>query len=81
MVGKWGTKMKIILFAALALAIGSSAGQADELAASPRAEGARFAAMSLSDGQGLRATISNVTRTREWYSSRPVPSAGEFLWR
>jgi hypothetical protein len=49
-------KMKIILFAALALAIGSSAA----IAASPRAEGARFAAMSLTKDQGARATISNV---------------------
>jgi len=52
--------MKIILLAILALAIGSSAGQADERAASPRAEGARFAAMSLTDAQGVRAIISNV---------------------
>jgi hypothetical protein len=48
-----GAKMKITLFAALALAIGSAAGQADELAA-------RFAAMSLIDGQGVRAIVSNV---------------------
>ena len=59
-VGKWGMKMRIILFAAVALAIGSSAVQAEELAASPRAEGARFAAMSLTKDQGLRAIISNV---------------------
>jgi hypothetical protein len=52
--------MKIILFAVLALAIGSSAGQADDLAASPQAKGARFAAMSLTNDQGLRAIISNV---------------------
>jgi hypothetical protein len=52
--------MKIVLFAALVLAIGSSAGQANELAASPRAESARFAAMSLIDGQSARAIISNV---------------------
>src|SRR5258708_31144474 len=58
--GNGGTKMKIILFAALAFAIGSSAGQADERAASPWAEGARFAAMSLTNGQGMRAVISNV---------------------
>jgi hypothetical protein len=53
-------KMRIILFAAVALAIGSSAVRAEELAASPRAEGARFAAMSLTDAQGARAIISNV---------------------
>jgi hypothetical protein len=52
--------MKITLFAALAFAIGSSAGQAEELAAAPAAEGARFAAMSLADGMGLRAIVSNV---------------------
>jgi hypothetical protein len=55
--------MKIILFAAVAFAIGSTAVQAEELAASPRAEGARFAAMSLTDAQGARAVISNVLAT------------------
>jgi hypothetical protein len=50
---KWGAKMKIVLSVALALAIDSSAGQADELAA-------RFAAMSLVEGQGVRAIVSNV---------------------
>ena len=55
--------MKIILFAAVAFAIGSTAVQAEELAASPRAEGARFAAMSLTDAQGARAIISNVLAT------------------
>lgn len=52
-----GAKMKIIPFAALAFAIGSSASQADELSAS---QGARYAAMSLVDGQGARAIVSNV---------------------
>ena len=52
--------MRIILFAVV-LAIGSSAAQAEELAASPR-EG-RFAAMSLTDAQGARAIISNVLAT------------------
>jgi hypothetical protein len=52
--------MKLILFSALALAMGSSASQADDLAASPQAKGARFAAMSLTKDQGLRAIISNV---------------------
>jgi hypothetical protein len=41
---------------ALAFAIGSSASQADELSASQ----ARYAAMSLVDGQGARAIVSNV---------------------
>lgn len=55
-----GRKMKIIAFAALGLAIGSSASNAGELAAPSRAEGARFAAMSLTKDQGVRAIISNV---------------------
>jgi hypothetical protein len=48
------------IFAALGLAIGGSAGQAGELAALPRIEGARFAAMSLTKDQGMRAVVSNV---------------------
>jgi hypothetical protein len=52
--------MKIIVVAALGLATFSSASQAGELEASPRAEGARFAAMSLTKDQGVRAIISNV---------------------
>jgi hypothetical protein len=52
--------MKIVVFAALGLAIGGSAGQAGELTALPRAEGARFAAMSLAKDQGMRAIVSNV---------------------
>jgi hypothetical protein len=55
-----GRKMKTIIFAALGLAIGGSAGQAGELAALPRTEGARFAAMSLTKDQGMRAIVSNV---------------------
>ena len=56
-----GAEMKIIVFAALGLlAIGSSASQAGDLEASPRTEGARFAAMSLTKDQGMRAIISNV---------------------
>ena len=52
--------MKVIVFAALGLAIGGSAGQAGELQALPRAEGARFAAMSLAKDQGMRVIVSNV---------------------
>lgn len=52
--------MKIIVFAALVLAIGTSASGANPLAASPRAEGVRFAAMSLTKDQSMRAIISNV---------------------
>ena len=51
--------MKVILFATLALAIGNL-DQAVALSASPRVEGARFAAMSLTGGQGARAIVSNV---------------------
>ena len=54
-----GLKMKVVLFATLALAIGSL-GQSGALAASTRGEGARFAAMSLNNGQGARAIVSNV---------------------
>jgi hypothetical protein len=58
---KLDDKMKEILFAALGLAtICSSAAQAIEQVALPRAEGGRFAAMSLTNGQGLRAIVSNV---------------------
>jgi hypothetical protein len=52
--------MKTVIFAALGLAISGSAGQAGELAALPRAEGARFAAMSLAKDQGMRVVVSNV---------------------
>ena len=51
--------MKAILFAGLALAIGNL-DQAVALSASPRVEGARFAAMSLTGGQSARAIVSNV---------------------
>src|ERR1700732_2801914 len=58
---KMDSEMKEILFAALALAtMCSSTAQANELAALPRVEGGRFAAMSLTNGQGLRALVSNV---------------------
>src|SRR6202047_2819188 len=58
---KMDSEMKEILFAALALAtMCSSTAQANELAALPRVEGGRFAAMSLTNGQGLRAIVSNV---------------------
>jgi hypothetical protein len=53
--------MKASLLAALAFTISSSAAQADEL--SPRTEGARFAAVSLTNGLGVRAIISNVIAT------------------
>jgi hypothetical protein len=52
--------MKTILLAVLALAIGCSAAESEELAASPRTEGAHFAAVSLTNGQSARAIISNV---------------------
>lgn len=49
----------MIAFVALSLAVSSSAGRAEEIALS-RAEGMRFAAMSLTSGQGVRAVVSNV---------------------
>ena len=52
--------MKIIVFAASALAIGCSTGLADQLVTSRGVEGARFAAMSLTKDQSARAIISNV---------------------
>ena len=52
--------MKIIVFAALALAIGCSTGLADPLVTSRGVEAARFAAMSLTKDQSARAVISNV---------------------
>jgi len=52
--------MKAVLCAGLAFAASISAIRANELAASPGAESARFAAVSLTNGQGLRAIVSNV---------------------
>jgi hypothetical protein len=52
--------MKIVVFAALTLAIGCSTGRADQLVTSRGVEGARFAAMSLTKDQSARAIISNV---------------------
>ena len=56
--------MKTVLLAAVVLAtLGRSAGQANELPATPGAEVVRFAAMSLSTGQSLRTVVSNVLAT------------------
>jgi hypothetical protein len=56
--------MKAVLLAAVVLAtLGRSAGQANELPATPSAEVVRFGAMSLSTGQSLRTVISNVLAT------------------
>jgi hypothetical protein len=55
-----GAEMKIIVFAASALAIGCSTGLADQIVTSRAVEGARFAAMSLTKDQSARAIISNV---------------------
>jgi hypothetical protein len=52
--------MRKIAFGALALAIGSSASQAGDLVPSHPADGVRFAAMSLTKDQGMRAIISNI---------------------
>jgi len=72
-------KVKAILFAALALAIGSSASQADQLAASPRAEGARFAAISLTKDRGARAIISNVLEPATGAHPPPCPVQVSFF--
>src|SRR4051794_33622154 len=50
--------MKLIAFAAMALALGSSVGRAE-----PSSAQARFAAVSPTNGQGVRAVISNVVET------------------
>ncbi len=63
--------MKVILCAVLSLPIGISAGQADPLATSPRAGSARFAAMSLTNDQGVRAIVSNVLVAAN--GAAPVP--------
>jgi hypothetical protein len=63
----------------LALAIGSSAGQADQLAASPWAEGARFAAVSLTNGQSVRAIVSNVLAPANGAHLAPCPVQVKFF--
>jgi len=55
-----GAEMRIIAFAALALAVGCSTGLADQLVTSRWVEGIRFAAVSLTKDQSARAIISNV---------------------
>jgi hypothetical protein len=57
--------MRIVVFAALAFAVGCSAGLADQVAISRGVEGARFAAMSLTRDQSARAIISNVLSPAE----------------
>jgi hypothetical protein len=52
--------MKTIIFGALAFFVGCSAGAAAQPAPSLQTEVARFAAVSVSAGQGVRAIISNV---------------------
>ena len=71
--------MKIVVFAAWALAIGISAARANELAASPKAEGARFAAMSLTKDQGVRAIISNVLESEDGIHLAPCPVQVSFF--
>jgi hypothetical protein len=63
--------MRTVVFAALAFAIGCSAGLADQVAISRGVEGARFAAMSLTKDQSARAIISNVLTPAE--GSRLTP--------
>jgi hypothetical protein len=52
--------MKIVLFGSLAIFIGCSASGAAQPAPPPQMEVVRFAAVSVSGGQGARAIISNV---------------------
>ena len=74
-----GKKMRAILFAAWAVAIGISATRANELAASPRTQGARFAAVSLTKDQGVRAIISNVLAPEDGIRLAPCPVQVSFF--
>ena len=60
-----GKKIWAMLFAAWTVAIGISVARANEQTASPRTQGTRFAAMSLTKDQGIRAIISNVLATED----------------
>lgn len=71
--------MKAILYATLAIAIGISTTRANELAASPRNQGARFAAMSLTKDQGVRAIISNVLSPEDGTHLAPCPVQVSFF--
>jgi len=53
--------MKALGFAALALSISCSIGRASPLAASAQTEVVRFAAATVTDDQGARAVVSNVS--------------------
>jgi hypothetical protein len=74
-----GQKMKAILFTALALAIGIATSRANELVASPRSQSARFAAMSLTTDQGVRAIISNVLAPEDAVHLAPCPVQVSFF--
>jgi hypothetical protein len=74
-----GKKMKAILLAAWAVAIGISAARANELAAPSRAQGVRFAAMSLTKDQGVRAIISNVLVAEDGARLAPCPVEVSFF--
>lgn len=63
--------MKIIVFAALALAVGGSASRADQLA--------RFVAISLTSEQGMRAIISNVLTPANGIQPVPCPVQVRFF--
>jgi hypothetical protein len=71
--------MREIAFAALALAIGSSASQAGDLGSSHPADGVRFAAMSLTKDQGVRAIISNVLAPANGAHLAPCPVQVSFF--
>ena len=72
-----GKKMRAVLFAAFA--IGIPVAQANEQAASPRTQGTRFAAMSLTKDQGIRAIISNVLATEDGTYLTPCPIQVSFF--
>jgi hypothetical protein len=74
-----GTKMRVILLAAWTVAIGISATRANEQATSPRTQGTRFAAMSLTKDQGVRAIISNVFQPEDSAYRTPCPVQVSFF--
>ena len=72
-------KMKTAVFAMLALTTGSSAVQADQLIASSRTTGVRFAAVSITKDQGVRAVISNVLAPANGAHLGPCPVEVSFF--
>jgi hypothetical protein len=71
--------MKAVLFATLALAVGGSAAQAIDIPASRSTEGAHFAAVSVTDSQGVRVIISNVLTPTNGADLSPCPVQVTFV--